>query len=154
MNYRQEVRGIAGESWWTLGKVIGYVVLPLFALGAVLSALGVFSGVASAPARVVNRTLETDNIIYNYEWFKRQYQQIGAVTAQEADAQVAVEAFRKDAGPRKDWDFNTSAEYNRLNAVSMGLHNQRLNYVAEYNARARMANRSLFMGRDVPPEVQ
>jgi hypothetical protein len=153
MTYRSEVRGIAKESWWTLGKVLGYVVLPVFALSAVLFSLGVFGSVASAPGRVVKRTMETDNILYNYEWFKRQYQQVGAVDGQIGDAKADLDEYASRIG-NGDVTFQQEAEYSRLRSILTGLRNQRRNYVAEYNARARMANRSLFMGRDLPPEMR
>lgn len=152
--YRREVGRAAGESWWTTKHVLKYLILPLTVVALAISAIGYAVHVASTPARVVSRVLETDNVIYNYEWFKRQYHQIGAVSQQAEHAKATLDAFKTDAGPRPSWDYQTSAEYSRLNAIVLGLTNQRANYVAEYNARARMATRKYFMGGELPSEVE
>lgn len=41
----------------------------LFAIGLAFNALNTASSVATAPGRVVQQTMQTDNIINNYEWF-------------------------------------------------------------------------------------
>jgi hypothetical protein len=110
----------------------------------------------TAPARavtgVVDRTLSADAIIANYEWFKQAYQDVLAIDNQASNAEAALSRFKAD-NP-KPWDYPTSTEYARLNAIVLGLLNQRQNLVAQYNARSRMVNRSLFKTHDLPESLE
>lgn len=47
----------------------------LIALPVVGGLYSTFSSVVTAPSRVINKTLQTDNIINNYEWFHDAYGQ-------------------------------------------------------------------------------
>lgn len=83
------------------------------------------------PARVVQRTFDADNMIYNYEWFRQQFQDVQAMDQRIAD----FEAERASA---------TGAERDRIASIVMGLRSKRAQMVADYNARGQMANRSIF----------
>lgn len=53
-------------------KIVLFVIGGIGGLVALLLALnfaGTVSSVATAPGRVIQRTMETNNIITNYEWF-------------------------------------------------------------------------------------
>ena len=103
--------------------------------------------------RVIERTIDADNVIANYEWFKRQVQDVRAMDDKVGIASVTLEAFERSAGPRESWKFDDRQEWNRLNAVLLGLRAQRTSMVAEYNARTQMANRDLFRTSDLPAEL-
>lgn len=108
----------------------------------------------TAPARVANRTLETDNIINNYEWFKRQHNDILAVDKRIETANNDVDAFKNSAGPRSDWDYEDKTEFARLNAILTGLKGNRADMVSIYNAKSQMANRNIFKSNDLPETVE
>lgn len=110
--------------------------------------------VATAPARVANRTLETDNIINNYEWFKRQYNDIKAIDIKIEIANDNLERFKNDAGPRSSWTFEDKTESSRLNAIVAGLEASRADMISIYNARSKMANRNIFKSNDLPESVE
>lgn len=129
--------------------ILGVATLAIVA-GAIVWGLNVLS----QPGAVLTKTFDADNMIYNYEWFRSQYQAVLAMDVQITNAQVSFESFKKDNGPRGKMDFSTGAEYDRLNAILLGLQNQRANYVGTYNARASQANRSIFMGKELPPVLQ
>ena len=99
---------------------------------------------------IIERTADPDNVIANYEWFKRQVQDVKAFDAKIMLASLKVEGFEKSAGPREKWTFDDKQEHARLNSVVLGLESQRASMVAEYNARSQMANRSLFKTNDLP----
>lgn len=103
--------------------------------------------------RVVEKTIDADNIIANYEWFKRQVQDVRAMNEKVGIASLVLEQFEKSAGPRESWKFDDRQEWNRLNTVLLGLRAQRTSMVAEYNARTQMANRDLFRTSDLPAEL-
>lgn len=132
--------------------VIAIVVIGGFAI------VGSLTGIITSPFRsaagIVERTVNPDNVIANYEWFKRQYQDIKAIDVNLANAEGAQASFEKSAGDRSTWKFDDRQEWARLNSVALGLRNQRAEMVAEYNARTQMANRNLFRTSDLPAEIQ
>lgn len=103
--------------------------------------------------RVVEKTIDADNVIANYEWFKRQVQDVRAMDEKVGIASLVLEQFEKSTGPREGWRFDDRQEWNRLNTVLLGLRAQRTSMVAEYNARTQMANRDLFRTSDLPAEL-
>lgn len=132
------------------GVLAVLVVLALLFLGG--WALWAYSVGARTVTGVVERTMNADNVIYNYEWFKQEYQQIQAFDSQVVTAKQQV--AEAEATPLKDRDFRDKEELTRLRTVLQGLRNQRDSRVGEYNARARMANRNIFMGSDVPAQLK
>lgn len=109
---------------------------------------------AAQANRVFEKTVDADNVLYNYEWFKTQYQEIKSLERKVEIANQAIASFEATIGPRESWDFRTRDESFRLNSNLSGVRNVRSDAIAEYNARARMANRSIFMGRDVPDHIE
>jgi hypothetical protein len=129
-----------------------------FVLIAVVSVVGGVAAFVANPfrqaGRVVEKTIDADNVIYNYEWFKRQWRDVGAIDTKIAAQQKAVSSFEDSAGPRTDWTRDDKIEHARLSSIVTGLEQQRADIVALYNARAAMVNRQIFMGRDCPEHIQ
>lgn len=101
----------------------------------------------------VNKTLEVDNAIYNYEWFKMQKEQIDATNKKLEVAVLSAERFDVSAGDRKDWTFEDKGESARLHAISQGIESALKDMIAEYNARLKMANRNIFTDGIVPNPI-
>ena len=95
---------------------------------------------AAQPGRIVSKTLDADNVIYNYEWFRQQYQDVQAMDAKIAVQQSAAEVATGD-------------EKARINSIVAGLQTKRAQMVADYNARGSMANRSIFTA-GLPQQIQ
>lgn len=132
--------------------------LTIVGIMAVLSVVIWLIGMALFPAqqagRVLTKTFDADNMIYNYEWFKRQNQDVQAIGTKLTAAEQAQSIFEQSAGSRDGWKFDDRTEWNRLNTIVLGLRNQRASMVAEYNARSEMANRSIFKTGDLPLTLQ
>lgn len=109
---------------------------------------------AQQAGRIVTKTLDADNVINNYEWFKRQRQDVLAIDAKLSAAQDTQKSFETSAGVRDNWKFDDRTEWNRLNSIVLGLRGQRASMVAEYNARSAMANRSIFKTAELPETLQ
>ncbi len=123
-----------------------------FSAIAILAVLGVGGGLVfgglnllAQPGRVIQKTFDADNMIYNYEWFRTQYADIQAMDAKVAAAQASLASFEASAGPRTDWALSDRQQWDQLNRMVLGLTNQRTTMVATYNGRASQANRSIFM---------
>jgi hypothetical protein len=97
-----------------------------------------------------SKTLNADNAIYNYEYFKKQKEDIDAVNQKLFIARGAASSFKDEAGDRSKWTFEDKTEYSRLNSVSQGIESQLKDMIADYNAKSNMANRAIFKDSIVP----
>lgn len=142
--------------WWSFKKILGIVILivVLVVVGRILLfPLFVASKIIDAAAGVAEKTLDPDNVIYNYEWFKLKYENYLATENKIKNAKAALETFKVDAGPRDKWSFEDKTESSRLSSIVLGLQNYIEDIVAEYNAKSRMVNRNIFKAGDkVLPE--
>lgn len=123
-----------------------------FSAIAILAVLGLGGGIVfgglnllAQPGRVVQKTFDADNMIYNYEWFRQQYADIGSMDAKIEAATTSLGSFEQSAGPRSGWALSDRQQWDQLNRMVLGLTNQRTTMVATYNGRASQANRSIFM---------
>jgi hypothetical protein len=98
-------------------------------------------------SKIIDKTYNADNAIYNYEWFKNQYEKIQANRQQVQNTIDQIKEFKVTYGNSTNWDSDTKQEYNRLNTIKLGLQNQDNNLVADYNARSKMANRAIFQDK-------
>lgn len=95
--------------------------------------------------KIIDKTFDANNQIYNYHWFKEREGQIDATRSQIKIAHQAVVDFEAVAGVRSSWTFEDKTEAARLRAVETGLRANLENQVTEYNARANEADRSIFI---------
>lgn len=127
--------------YWTILKwffIIGFaivgikaVLLPVFLAGKVVDTAG----------QVVNKTLDADNVINNYEWF---YDVNAAF-----DARVGqIEQHEKFMTDEQD-----AAELRRLR-IELGAMQQTCRELAtKYNANSEKMNRSIFKGWQLPASL-
>ena len=141
-------RGPMSFFWTVLGPILVIIL--------VVGGIGFFLRVGSQPARIIEQTMDADNVLYNYEWFKTQYNDVLAKHKQIKDAKAAVEGYKDELGPRRSedgkrlWSREETIEYDRLNSIAIGLEQERDSMVSEYNARSQMANRSIFKSGELP----
>jgi hypothetical protein len=122
----------------TMLKVLG-AVAALIVLPVACSVYSTYSSVVSAPSRVINKTLQTNNILTNYELFHDESKQFEARVAQLREHEV----YLRD---EKDPDERT-----RLR-MEFGAQQQSCRELAaDYNANSLKLNRQLFKDRGLPP---
>lgn len=138
-------------------KYILYALLALAALGigsrllyVAFFPVNTFDKLVNTAYDAQDKTLNADNAIYNYEWFKQQFEDIKALKAKVQIADQSVVDFNAAAGPRTEWTFEDKTEAARLGAIAQGLRSQLEDVIATYNARGKMANRTLFKDSIVP----
>lgn len=114
----------------------------LFILGLVMHIAGVFSTVATAPGRVVNKTLGTDNIIASYEWFFDANAQFNSRLGQiKGHANlVAIESEAK--------------EKSRLNIELAAMRQSCRDLATRYNANSEKVNKSIFRSNSLPEALE
>lgn len=137
---------------WGLFKVICMFAVGIFALVMLLGFLGFVSNPFTQAARIVEKTIDADNVIYNYEWFHARYEEVKAAESKIKVSDADVTTFKEEAGARKDWTFEDKTEYSRLRSILTGLKQHRADLVTEYNARSKMINRKIFKG-DLPKTI-
>lgn len=134
-------KGPGALMWWLIPRALFVVLLITISF--------VFLNPLFQSARIINKTIDADNVIHNYEWFKMRHESIIAIEKKITDAKAAVDAFSKAAGERKNWDREDKIEFSRLQLIHLGLTQQRADMAAEYNAKSRMVNRNIFKSGDV-----
>lgn len=98
---------------------------------------------------IVDKTLTADNAVYNYEWFKKQYGEIQSAEQQIASTNAVIDSYTARLPDKlSEWTFENNHEYSRLNTIRIGQMNYLISLKNEYNARAKMVNRSIF--KDIP----
>ena len=113
-----------------LGFTVRYIFFPIAALD---------KGIDVAYG-VMDKTLDAENAIYNYEWFKSTAQDIIALGKKEDRAEQNIQIFMETADNSRE-DKNELA---RLRAIKSGLGNMLDDTIAKYNARSQMVNRAIF----------
>jgi len=134
-----------------MGKLfIGVVALILISLAAIgLKALwlpvhtikkGVDMGYD-----VVDKTMDGEKAIANYEWFKNQEQQIKVLGNQMNRSLEELNDFKATlSNDRKEWDMYDKDEYSRLRSNVTGIGQMLDAAIGDYNAKSSMVNRSVF----------
>lgn len=93
---------------------------------------------------IIDKTYDADSAIYNYEWFKTQYEDIQATERIIRNTKTEMDAYKEMYGNVSIWDWQTKQDYNSLQKKYLGQQNYYEDLVAEYNARSNMANREIF----------
>jgi hypothetical protein len=142
----------------TLLKIVGIVlgVSLIMILGkVVLYPLFFAEKAIDTGYEVTDKVLEADNVIYNYEWFKNQYEDIQALEKKIRNTEVEIDTFNESLPTdRSEWTFEDKEESARLNSIKLGLMNQLEDAVAEYNARSKTATRSIFKDGVIPDTLE
>jgi hypothetical protein len=102
---------------------------------------------------VAERTLNADNVIYNYEWFHQHYMDWQTAGTNADAKERELNSALTTAGPTNTWNLATQREINQLRVELSGLRAHRVNIANEYNAHVAMANRNLFRSRSLPEQL-
>ena len=94
--------------------------------------------------QIIDKTYDAENAIYNYEWFKSQYEDIQATERIIANTKAQMDSYKELYGNASSWDWQTKQDYNSLQSKFLGQQNYYEDLVAKYNARSKMANRAVF----------
>lgn len=103
---------------------------------------GVYNSVLTAPSRVVSKTLQTSNILTNYELFHDESKQFEARVAQIAEHRGFL-AGEPDPAERTRLRMELAAQQQSCREL-----------VADYNANSLKLNRQLFKDRGLPPVLE
>jgi hypothetical protein len=119
-------------------KTIVLVVIALLVIPIVFGAYSTFSSVVSAPGRVVNKTLQTNNIVFNYERFFD-------INANFITRVAQVKQYKEFLASETD-----SVEKINLRTELAAIQQSCRELATKYNADSQKMNRSLFKDKDLP----
>lgn len=108
---------------------------------AIMVVVSTASSVISAPSRVLNKTLQTDNIINNYEWYFDVNGRFNSRVAQ-------IAAHRDLLGETTD-----AAEKSRLRVELSSIQQSCRDLANQYNANAAKLNRRVFRDWSTPASL-
>lgn len=130
------------RSFFGLGFWIILIFAGLTAVGGL--AFGTLN-ILSQPGRVIQQTFQAENMVYNYEWFRQQFQDVEAMRTRIINSENQLQSWLSSAPERSQWKVQDSQMHSQLNSIVLGQKNQLAQMIANYNSRASMANRSIFM---------
>ena len=119
-----------------------FIITAGFLLFGALHVFGVIGKAASAPGRVINKTLGTDNIITSYEWFYDTNAQFDSRRSQ-VKAHAGLVAAETDAKERQ-----------RLNVELAAMRQSCRDLATKYNANSEKANKAIFKSNGLPDTLQ
>jgi hypothetical protein len=130
----------------TLGVVTGIIDLPFFAANKTVQ----------TAHDVVDKTLDADNVIYNYEWFKNQYNSYLALQQKVKNAKDSLKRYEDSlkSVSREKWSYEQNTQWGQLNTIVDGFNNQLNDCIAQYNSNASKANRNIFKSKDLPDHLE
>jgi glutamate synthase domain-containing protein 1 len=122
---------------WGGYYVFAYLFLPVHATTAQID----------SAHQIIDKVNDPNNAIYNYEWFKQQKANIDATEKQIENMKQQLSDFKDTYGDSSGWSQDDKAEYNRISQVLIGQKNMYAQMVDDYNARASMADRNIFIDK-------
>ena len=127
--------------------IVAVAVIAIILVGYFWLAPKIFFKQVDTAHDIIDDTYTAENAIYNYEWFKSQYEKIQATERQIDNTMMQKDEFKELYGEASTWDYSTKESYNRLQTTLLGQKNHYENIVAEYNSRSKMANRNIFKNK-------
>lgn len=121
-------------------KWIPYALLFVLALVGLSYAFTAMN-VATAPARVMSQTMQTDNIIQSYEWF---YDVNASFDARQAQVEQFASLLATETNP-------TERSQLRIELTAMQQTCREL--ANNYNANSQKLNKSIFKGWSLPASL-
>lgn len=119
-------------------KIVALSIGALLALPIAFGAYSTFTSVASAPSRVINRTLQTENIIFNYERF---FDVNASFTSRVAQVNQYKDFLASETDPTEKINLRTEMAAMQQSCRELA---------TSYNADSQKMNRSLFRDSDLP----
>jgi cell shape-determining protein MreC len=127
---------------WILG---GFAVMVMLIVAA--NVLFVADTANRSAKGVITKTLDSDNVIQNYEWFKQTKQDYETAKANLTVAKKQVAELKQTPREKMDWSDKSALDKAQTTVTGQVAHVNQL--AADYNARSKMTNRSIFKAGDV-----
>lgn len=143
------------DSWETWKKhmsasfkiIIGIVILAVFIVGlkVLLFPVRILNQNVDTATGIYEKTMDSDNAIYNYEWFKEQEAYIRQGLNNEDIAKEEWELFQSQLPEdREKWTREDKQEESSLRGSYYALQKLTNKAIEDYNAKSSMVTRNIF----------
>ena len=133
------------KKWVAIGAILVAGFLLLNVISAVWMPFLPWMEEREAGEETIEQTMDAENAIENYEWFRTQYREIEAQRNQVENSYDELDRFYDTYGEDPDeWSRTAKEQHSGIQKRITGNQNQLENLVADYNARSDMANREVF----------
>jgi len=144
-----------GIKWYfILMGIVLLIGLAGFTWRIVFSPMHVANRAIDAGYDIVDRVVDGDNIIFNYENFFNMYQAAKQQVGNINSAQKSIDDFKETYGEdATKWPKDVRTEYNRLKS---NIDDYKLMYgkaVADYNSKSKQLTRNLFKDSNLPYQL-
>jgi gas vesicle protein len=127
----------------TLGLLIKFILFPFF----------VADKASEAAHDVVEKTLDADNVLHNYEMFKDLYNGAKQQAMNIQNSETAIQTLKDTYGEASTWTEDIRDEYNFQAQTLESYKQQYQRTVSDYNSNASKLNRNLFKDKNLPEEL-
>lgn len=138
---------------WVIGITLLVSVLGLITK-IIFFPVHVAEKTADTTKKVVDKTLDTDNVVFNYEQFHDLYngaqQQVQNIKNVEKQIEELKDLYGEDA---TKWPEDVRKDYAHMKETIEGLQMQYNNLVSQYNSNSEKLNRKLFKDKNLPYEL-
>lgn len=137
-----------------IGILLLLAIFGLF-VRAVFFPVNVAGKVMDTTAGVVDKTLNADNVLFNYEMFHDLYNGTLQLKAniEQVDKQIA-DLKAEYSKPTSQWDKEGRKRLSFLEDTRNGYLMQYNRNAADYNSNASKLNRKLFKDRSLPYQIE
>lgn len=135
------------KTFQTIALVALLLLLPVVAIGfkAVFFPVHTIDQSIDTAYEVVDKTLDGENAIYNYEWFKQQEAYIRECYKNEEIAKEEYDLFLSMLPEdRNEWTREDKQEEASLRNSYYALQKLTNKAIEDYNAKSSMVNRAIF----------
>ncbi len=134
---------------------IVFSVILILAMAGIFSVVSfIFNRATKTTAGVVNKTFNSTNVLYNYDWFYHEYHSSVSLRAKMFQAQQAVVSYEKTLPAHKSkWTQQEQFNVSNLQSIATGLQFQLDDVVQTYNAHASELNRGIFKAHNLPRKL-
>lgn len=140
----KDFENINENTEFSFGKLFKWFIVfmaVITLIGFIGSAFGLFTKVVSTPARVLSKTLDTDNVIQSYEWF--------------FDVDAAYKARHNQVTQYKSFmnsETDKDEKY-RIRTELAAMQQTCRDLATKYNANSEKMNKKIFKGWDLPKSL-
>lgn len=132
-------------AWYHIAAVVGV----LFLVGAIVFQLWlapmIWEENRQAGREIADNTLEADNAVQEYRWFRTQWYDIQSQREQLENYRAQEKQFHKTwSDDPENWTRQAQTRHGRIHDRVTGTENMVADMVADYNARQSDATRAIF----------
>ena len=156
MGYRNDFEYYKRETFWTVGRSIGLIILLMFlgtGLGIMSCAFGLIGGAANNAAQVVKKEFYPDALLRKYEWFKDASAMLDKKQADFKVYQVRLDTLAEayKGLKRNEWPRDDREQHAIWSSEVAGIKASYNSLAAEYNAEMVKFNWRFTNIGDMPP---